>query len=96
VVIPKRHIETWYYYLDHPDNADTCDEDKKRKLLYDRKGVKPTLYGKKLEPLVNEIRQGKIPPNIPPSLLHTISWLVNCEKQKQPVQNYIVPIRKSP
>jgi hypothetical protein len=84
VVVPKRHIETWYYYLDNPGASDSDDETCKRKNQYPRNGVKPTQYGKKLEPVINEIRQGKaLPPNMPDSLIRTIKHLIECENSKQ-------------
>jgi hypothetical protein len=84
VVIPKRHIETWYYYLDNPKLSDSGDEALKRKNEYPKSGVKPTLYGKKLEPVVNEMRQGKAPSsNMPDSLIRTIKHLIECESNKR-------------
>jgi hypothetical protein len=85
IVVPKRHIETWYYYLDNPKSPEANDEVCERKEQYERKGVKPTRYGKKLELAINEMRQGRTPSNMPPSLLRTIHHLIECESSKQVV-----------
>ena len=73
--IPKRHIETWYYFLDHPGAAESSGEKTGRKNNYPKAGTHPTFYGKKLLPLVNEIKQGRIPANLPKSLKTMIARL---------------------
>jgi hypothetical protein len=85
-VIPKRHIETWYYYLDNPGSSDSGDEICKRKNQYPKFGVKPTQYGKRLEAVANEIRQGKMPSNVPDSLFRALKHLVECERNKRLIQ----------
>jgi hypothetical protein len=87
VIVPKRHIETWYYYLDNPESTESTDEGCKRKDQYPKGGVKPTKYGKKLEPIINEIRQNKKPSNMPVSLFRTITHLVKCENSKRLVED---------
>jgi hypothetical protein len=79
MVIPKRHIETWYYYLDNPNLSESNDESCKRKDQYPKTGVKPTRYGEKLELEINKIRQGQTSPNMPDSLSRTVKCLLDCE-----------------
>jgi hypothetical protein len=79
IVIPKRHIETWYYYLDNPELTESNDEIRDRKKDYPKTGVKPTVYGEKLELVINKMKQGRVSPNIPDSLSRTIKCLLECE-----------------
>jgi hypothetical protein len=84
-VIPRRNIETWLYFIDNQNSADSQDENADRKTEYPKSGTKPTLYGEKLESVLNDMRQNRIPPNIPDSLCKTAYQLIACEKQKQPL-----------
>lgn len=79
--IPKRHIETWYYFLDNSGLAESSGEEFWRKNDYPKAGTHPTFYGKKLVPLVNDIKQGKIPSNIPESLKTMIARLAAFEEK---------------
>jgi hypothetical protein len=80
--IPKRNIETWFYFLDNPNSADSLNESTDRKGEYPKTGTRPTSYGKKLEPVLNDIRQNKEtkPSNIPNSLYRTAFQLIACER----------------
>jgi hypothetical protein len=79
-VIPKRNIETWYYYLDNQDLPESKNEQCDRKKQYQKPRVKPTRYGVTLEQVINKIRQSQKPPNMPDSLFRTVKRLLDCEE----------------
>ncbi|GHT82092.1 hypothetical protein FACS1894137_00330 [Spirochaetia bacterium] len=81
-VIPKRNIETWFYFIDNQNDADASDEGSNRKDCYPKNGTRPTKYGKELEKIINELRQNHSVSNMPVSLEKTIAALMEREKQK--------------
>jgi hypothetical protein len=82
VVISKRNIETWFYFIDKQNDATASDENSDRKDLYPKNGTLPTKYGKELEKIINELRQNHSVANMPVSLSKTIIALLEREKQK--------------
>jgi hypothetical protein len=80
VVIPKRNIETWFYFIDHQDDPASNDENTDRKNNYRKLGS--TKYGKRLEDVINIRRNNNPTPNMPDSLDKTISALLSREKLK--------------
>jgi hypothetical protein len=79
LVIPKRNLETWFYFLDNQNDKASKDETTDRKNSYHR--AKPTKYGEKLEDIINQKRQNLSSlTNMPDSLEETILALLKREK----------------
>jgi hypothetical protein len=72
LVIPKRNIETWLYFLTNPSAADCRDEKIDRKT---RAGYNISDCVKELISIIN-----KLPENTPESLKLTIKRLKECEQ----------------
>jgi hypothetical protein len=83
IVIPKRNIETWFFFIDNVNTTTSNDEQIDRKNNYPKNGTKPTEYGEKFETLVNDMRNGKSFSNMPDSMQRTIKHLLTCEKARR-------------
>jgi hypothetical protein len=78
-VIPKRNIETWFYFIDNPHNPASANEEEDRKNSY--RNAKPSKYGAKLEGVINMRRNNQATPNMPGSLEKTIAALLAREQR---------------
>ncbi|MDR2869258.1 MAG: hypothetical protein LBV04_02300 [Deferribacteraceae bacterium] len=70
LVLPKRNIESWFYFLDHIDKPEALDETIDRKQQLSHKDIKPTTYAKVLCQLLDNP-----PANLPASLAENINQL---------------------
>jgi hypothetical protein len=82
VVVPKRNIETWFYFFAHKNDIDAASESDDRKQWYKHNDEKPkpATCGREYVDIVNAKKNGQSIPNIPASLDATTEQIILCEK----------------